>query len=262
LEEYKELYMALYAALLPDKTDQTAVDLLQRTVLHVWTLKQRVARWAASRAEREAWFAKTGGLLPPPVQLLIRRPGWRVSVSVWVRRGRGRGHRRLLQTGAGWEEGRARLHVVVTVTASIGHPLLDCSSLEEIPEGVAPRLVFKLKPECHRKQNDCKNVIRLSRFRQGTAPVGPAHDHDGLISRHIASTTGDLLSSLYPENAVLTGPRLSEAQYTESWIEAVVTKWEKEHGPIPKNEVLPHEIGRGVRTWQEGLKRKPEYVGK
>jgi hypothetical protein len=261
-EEYKELYLALYAALLPDKTDQTAVDLLQRTALHVWTLKQRAARWAASRAERDAWFAKTGGLLPPPVQLLIRRPGWRVRVSVWVRRGRGRGHRRLLQTGAGWEEGRARLHVVVTVTASIGHPLLGCTSLEEIPEGMAPRLVFKLKPECHRKQNDCKNVIGLSRIRQGTALVASAHHHDDPISRHIASTTGDLLSWLHPENVVLTGARLSEAEDIKSWIEAIVTKWEKEHGPIPKKELLPHEIGRGLRRWQAGLKRKPEYVGK
>jgi hypothetical protein len=75
----------------------------------------------------------------------------------------------LLQTGAGWEEGRARLHVVVTVTASIGHPLLGCTSLEEIQEGVAPRLVFKLKPECYRKQNGYKNVIGRSRFRQGAS---------------------------------------------------------------------------------------------
>jgi len=269
-EEYKELYLVLYAALLPDKTDPTAADLLHRTALHVWTLKQRVVRWAASRAEREAWFGKTGGILPPPVQSLIRRPGWRVRISVWVRRGRGRGHRRLLQTGAGWKEGRARLHVVVTVTASIGHPLLGCTSLEEIPERVAPRLVFKLNPECFRKQNRYKNVIPvkdlesrpLSNVRPtphaGSTPVGlkagPTHarfspgphtvPHDqNPIFRHITSATGDLLSWLRPENFALTGPRLSESEDIESWIEAIVAKWEKEHGPIPKNEALPHEIG-------------------
>jgi hypothetical protein len=206
------------------------VDLLQRTALHIWTLKQRVARWAASRADREAWFAKIDGLLPPPGQLLIRRPGWRVRVSVWVRRGRDRGHRRLLQTGAGWEEGRARL-AVVTVTASIGHSLLGYGSLEEIPEGVAPRLVFQRKPECHRKQNGYKNVIDRSRFRQGASPVAPRHHEEDLISRHMASTMGDLLFWLRPENVVLTGPRLSDAEDIESWIEAIVTKWEKEHGP-------------------------------
>jgi Metallo-beta-lactamase superfamily len=131
----------------------------------------------------------------------------------------------------------------VTVTASIGHPLLGCTSLEEIPEGMAPRLVFKLKPECHRKQNDCENVMGLSRLRQGTTAVAPTHHHDDPISRHIASTRGDLLSWLRPENVVLTGPRLSEAEDIKSWIEAIVTKWEKEHGPIPKRELLPHEIG-------------------
>jgi hypothetical protein len=148
----------------------------------------------------------------------------------------------LLQTGAGWEEGRARLHVVVTVTASIGHPLLGYSNLEEIPEGVAPRLVLKLKPECHRKQNGYKNVIGRSRFRQGASPIVPTHHEEDLISRHMASATRDLLSWLSPENVALTGPRLSENKDIESWIEAIVTKWEKAHGPIPKKEALPHEV--------------------
>jgi hypothetical protein len=58
----------------------------------------------------------------------------------------------LVADGCCWlGRGAARLHVVVTVTASMGHPLLGCSSLEEVPEGVAPRVVFKLKPECVRK---------------------------------------------------------------------------------------------------------------
>jgi hypothetical protein len=74
-EEYKELYLALYAALLPDKTDQTAVDLLQRTALHVWTLKQRVVRWAASRAERDAWFAKPVGYSRLPCNYSSGVPG-------------------------------------------------------------------------------------------------------------------------------------------------------------------------------------------
>src|SRR5215472_3923931 len=53
LEEYRRLYLALYAALLPDKTDETAMDLLKRTVLQVWVMKQGLMQWAASRAERE-----------------------------------------------------------------------------------------------------------------------------------------------------------------------------------------------------------------
>jgi hypothetical protein len=79
-EEFRGLYLALYAALLPDKTDETAVDVFERTVLHVWAMKQEMMRWAASRAKREAFFAETGGLFPAPLQLLIKRPGWRVRV--------------------------------------------------------------------------------------------------------------------------------------------------------------------------------------
>ena len=40
LEEFNGLHRALYAALLPDRTDETAMDLLRRTVLHVWAVKQ------------------------------------------------------------------------------------------------------------------------------------------------------------------------------------------------------------------------------
>ena len=187
----------------------------------------------------------------------------------------------MLQTGAGWEEGRARLHVVVTVTASIGHPLLGCTSLEEIPEGVAQRLVFKLKPECFRKQNGYKNVIptkdlecppfssvgstphagsaRISLKADATeagfspSPHSVPHDQNP-IPRHIASATGDLLSWLRPENVALTGPRFSESEDLESWIEAIMTKWEKEHGPIPKKE------GDAARNRMRRATPAPEWL--
>jgi hypothetical protein len=61
LQEFRGLYLALYAALLPDATDESAMDLLKRTALQVWEFKQELMRWAASRAEREAWFGKSGG---------------------------------------------------------------------------------------------------------------------------------------------------------------------------------------------------------
>ena len=76
-------------------------------------------------------------------------------------------------------------------------------------------------------------------------PTLPLHQDDP-ISRHIASAEGDLLSWLRPENVVLTGPRLSESEGIEGWIDALVTRWEKQHGPIPKKEVMPHEIAAGV----------------
>jgi hypothetical protein len=172
LQKFRELHAALYAALLPDKTDEAAIDLLKRTVLQVWAMKQALARWAASPSEREAWFARTGGVCPAPWQLLIQRPGWRVRISVWVRWGRGPGRRRWLETPTSWKERQARLHVVVTVTASLGHPRLHCSRLEEVPEGVAPRAAFKLKPEYVRKQKGNENVIDPS-------PIATTLSHAG-----------------------------------------------------------------------------------
>jgi len=240
-EEFSALYRALYAALLPDQTDE-GTDLLSRAVLRVWAMKQYWTRWAASRAEREAWFAQTGGVCPASSQWIIECQGWRVRVSVWVRWGRGRGHRRWLQTAANWKERRARLHVVVTITASLGHPLLASSRLEKVPKGIAPRVVFKLKPESARKREGNENVIGPSRFHQGAELPALARDRDDPISRHIASVKADLLSWLRPENVALAGPRLSESENIESWIEAIVSKWEKEHRPIPKKELLPHEI--------------------
>jgi hypothetical protein len=252
-EEFSGLYRALYAALLPDKTDEAAMDLLKRMVLHVWVVKQRWMRWAASPEEREAWFARTGGVCPAPSQWLIERPGWRVRVSVWVRWGRARGRRRWLQPGPFWKERRARLHVVVTVTASNGHPLRSGFSLEDV--GVASRLAFQTKPECARKQKGNKNVIgpsrihrNASRERRARAEVAPERDRDDPISCHIASARGDLLFWLRPENAALTGPRLSESEDIERWIDAIVTKWAKQHGPIPRKEVMPHESTHSVHN--------------
>ena len=47
----------------------------------------------------------------------------------------------------------------------------------------------------------------------------------------------DLLSWLRPENVVLSGPPLSESDGIESWVEGIVTRWEKQHGPIAKKEL-------------------------
>src|SRR5215813_6169861 len=44
LQEFRGLYLALYAALLPDTTDEAAMDLPKRTVLQVWRSKQELMR--------------------------------------------------------------------------------------------------------------------------------------------------------------------------------------------------------------------------
>ena len=271
-EEFNRLYRALDAALLVDEKE---IPLLKETVLKVWAMKQVAMRWAASPKQREEWFAQTEGICPAPSQLRIQRPGWKVRVSVWVRWGGGRGGRYWWETGLGWKGRRARLHVVVTVTASMGHPLLNCSRFEELPEGIAPRLVFRTKPECARKQRSSENVIAPSRIHRGAArvgqvlpgagaawarlprrvrhgvsgktgvtafaePVALAPDQDDPLPCNLVSLPDDLLSWLDPENVVTTGPRLSESEDIEGWIDALVTRWEKQHGPI--KEAMPHEI--------------------
>ena len=94
----------------------------------------------------------------------------------------------------------------MTVTASKGHPLLAYSNLEDIPEGMAPRVVFKLKPECIRKHKGNKKMIELSRigtlFSQGVAPIAPAcpGHSEGLAgtAQKPGATTGAKLPALAP----------------------------------------------------------------
>jgi len=55
-----------------------------------------------------------------------------------------------------------------------GAPVLDCSRLEEVREGLAWRMAFKRKPECLGKQKGNGNVFDLSRkqtpFRATSGP--------------------------------------------------------------------------------------------
>ena len=284
-EELTGLYNALYAALLPGAA---GVDVLKEIAARVWALKQGAAQWAASRKEREEWFARANGVCPAPTQFVIERPGWRVRVSVWVRWGRGRGGY-WWQSGPSWKDRRARLHVVVTVTASKGHPLLERFRQGGVQEGAPLALAFRTKPQCLRKQRGSENVAvplrigapALVRRSPGAAP-GPEGafrtvrrasagrpvptgsrekpasppNQDDPISSYIASSQRDVLFWLRPENAVLSGPRLSESEDIESWMEAFVARWERQHGPIPKKDVMPHETAavgrRDGRSYKQG----------
>ena len=75
------------------------------------------------------------------------------------------------------------LIVVVTVTASMGHPLLGCCRLEEVPRGIAPRVVFGTKPECARKHGGSENVITIkdSSRRRSLAPARRRGEENALV---------------------------------------------------------------------------------
>jgi hypothetical protein len=147
--EFAGIFRALCQAILP--VNETEEWRVARTAVNVWAAKRNIERWAASPAERQAFFARTQGVFPAPWRLKIKRPGWWVTITVWVGRGRCAASdgfpRRVGLVGGGWQEGQARLHTVVTVTSSMRHPLWGYQSLEEVPEGAAPRVTFAVKPE-------------------------------------------------------------------------------------------------------------------
>ncbi len=228
------------------------MGLLLRTAVHVGAMRRKVMRWAASRAEREALFTQTGGVFPAPIVhqaagvegagLGLGAGGERAGVAPVAAKGRRPGRR------------GARLHVMVTVTASMRHPVLGYVSLEALPEGVAPRVVLKTKPESHTNQKGNLNVIAI--------PVSPQHGPSAAAkSRFPSLCSGQAFAALLPllrdqndisrrdgnaaglrtENFGITTPAFSESDGLEGWIQGVVTRWEKQHGPFPKKEVLPEK---------------------
>jgi hypothetical protein len=170
-QELLSLYRALYAAFLPDPQDEAQVRYVRRRAVAIWLVKRRTERAVESRTWRRANLTP-GGALPGTWRMRAQRteepggPGWWVTVSVWVRRGRGRRSDPPAYLGYGWQEGGARLHAGVTVTASMRHPALGCENVWEVPPGVARRVVLKAKPECSRKDvrfscviPDCGSVL-------------------------------------------------------------------------------------------------------
>jgi hypothetical protein len=138
-EDFQALHSAMRGAILPVGAEQDEQCL--RAAIRVWITKRKIERDISSPARRQELFARTKGTLPLPWRMKILRPGWRVTVSIWLRRGRGRNFERV-RSGLGWKEGQGRLHVGVTVTASMRHPVLGYPRLEEVPPGVADRVVF------------------------------------------------------------------------------------------------------------------------
>jgi hypothetical protein len=91
--------------------------------------------------------------------------------------------------------------------ASIGHPLRDCSRTDDVPVGIAPRVAFRTKPECIRKQKGSENVIGPLRFHRGPARVAPI-----------------------PHGARSADSRLPRPD----GVSVFATRWEKQHDPIPR----------------------------
>jgi hypothetical protein len=157
-EELESLRRALALAFLPETKSQWRE--VFRMAADVWTCKREAQRWASSPERLKSWAARNHGALPPPQRFFTGTipakaagakapsPGWKVAVTVWFRRGRGRTGERVVQPGYGWDPGQATLHAGVRV-ACTGHPAMD----------LGPWPVFlPTKPESHRKRKSYLDV--------------------------------------------------------------------------------------------------------
>src|SRR5215472_3531818 len=95
-DQFHQLRQALWEAIVPASgPEQEAVN---RFASNVWTARREVERRIASPEGRALHFG-TSGAFPVPFRARARRRGWKVSVSVWLRRGRGRQGRRVANPG-------------------------------------------------------------------------------------------------------------------------------------------------------------------
>ena len=200
LKAFMDFYFKLHDAIIP--ADSLAGDqAVLNKVLEAWKVKRVLDRWI-DRQTKEDWLVLAAGAVPPPSfwRLKLRRPGlsspgWTVTISVWLRWGRGPGWSRPSSSEGDTKPDRPRMHTMVsvhstgpatrpgrraeslgtertkpecyTVQTSSGNMSLpahwDPAYLEAY--ALAERIVGWLmpwgkrtKPECNRKQAACKNI--------------------------------------------------------------------------------------------------------
>jgi hypothetical protein len=182
-QEFHQLRQALWDAIVPTSgPEQEAVN---RFACNVWTARREVERRIASPAGRALHFGPSGAF-PIPFRARARRRGWKVCVSVWLRRGRGRQGQRMARPAYGWQEGQGRLHAMVTVTASMRHPGYR---LHRGPSGyMVPRVVFKTKPECSRNCRASKYNIALRNSSVAAGQPTPRRARSRLFPGHQSSS--------------------------------------------------------------------------
>src|SRR5215472_5097629 len=96
LKAFTDFYFKLHDAIIPADSlagEQTVLN----KALEAWKVKCVLDRWIDRQTE-EDWLVLAAGAVPPPSfwRLKLRRPGlsapgWTVTISVWLRWGRGPG---------------------------------------------------------------------------------------------------------------------------------------------------------------------------
>jgi hypothetical protein len=159
IKAFEDFYFALREAIMPaDSAAGTEAVLLNAA--RVWRVKRSFDRWIATQTEEDWLVLATGAVRPPSFwRLRLRRPGlsvpdWTVTISVWLRWGRGLGQ----ASGQGWGQSRPsaaaddekpdrpRMHTMVSV-----HSTGPCRPAEEVESE-------RTKPECDRAEEACENM--------------------------------------------------------------------------------------------------------
>jgi hypothetical protein len=170
LKTFMDFYCNLSDAIIPAETPVGEQAVLAKA-LEAWKVKRVLDRWIETRTE-EDWLILAAGAVRPPSfwRLKLRRPGlsvpdWTVTISVWLRWGRGPG-----QSGAhtGAEGGRGswrsatednegpdrpRMHTMVSVHST--GPSRPTEAPERPPSEPERE---RTKPESHSSQKGFENM--------------------------------------------------------------------------------------------------------
>ena len=141
LKTFMDFYCELHDAIIPAESLVGEQAVLNKA-LEAWKVKRFLDRWIDTRTE-EDWLILAEGAVPPPSfwRLRLRRPGvsvpdWTVTISVWLRWGRGPGQVRRSGAADDPEPDRPRMHTPRMHTMVSVHSTGPSSSA--VGPGLAP----------------------------------------------------------------------------------------------------------------------------
>ncbi len=177
LKTFMDFYFELYDAIIPAESLAGHHAVLAKA-LEAWKVKCVLDRWIETRTE-EDWLTLAAGAAPPPNfwRLKLRRPGvsvpdWTVTISVWLRWGRGRGRswgqsgKRSRPSGSSGRDNdkappwRPRMHTMVSVhrTGPSGPDVGPGLAPAMADPRVGPTRAQRTKPECYSSQISSENM--------------------------------------------------------------------------------------------------------
>jgi hypothetical protein len=157
LNTFMDFYCKLHDAIIPAESPVGEQAVLAKA-LEAWKVKRILDRWIETRTE-EDWLVLAAGAVRPPSfwRLRLRRPGlsvpdWTVTISVWLRWGRGPGLSRPA-TEENERPDRPRMHTMVSVHST--GPSRSPEAREEAPSEAECE---RTKPECYSSQSGSENM--------------------------------------------------------------------------------------------------------